>query len=887
MKRILYLIIFCALSTLAEAQHIFKGTSLSEALIQLDKSSKHYDISFVYDELEDFTVTKTVKRGCSLPDAVREVCGFYPVKVNVKGHDILVECIRKDRTKLMGRLVGPDRQPIAYANITLFSLIDSVYIGGGVSNEAGDFVIPCSMSQTKVRISCVGFKTIERQMPVADVGTVRMQMENNFLGNVTISGRMPVIRSEANRLLYIVNNDEFAQGLTALELLNRVPMVSMVNGRATILGKGVAHYMMNGKVMEMDDEMIHQRLWAMQAEDIERIEVITMPTGKYLTDLGGGYINFVMNRDQSLGWRSDLSVQAGTSDKWSGRADASVNYASEQFDVALDVNGNWLTKKEDKLLHQSFSLVERLISSDKETDDKDMGANLMLRYLPMKNLEVGAFASYQQLWPTSHKISNTLLYNSFYISENKSYSSLESEMKYAGNHVLNLSAYVDWTLGRPDRKLSASYNLYKKQDDNTNQLQDYFWDNKGSYRIHSARLDLSMPLPASFALNAGVSYTNINNETYTNQVKNYEWVDDYRKNTNKGLYYSQWYFYQHEEKITSGYLSVQKNFSKNTKAVAGLRYEHAKTTNSNRQEDITNNYFFPSLSFFSSSDNGGQFGITWAMSVIRPNFYDLNPIIDYDTNFSRSQGNPYLTPSFDNRVEISYTNSKGFYANFYHTHGKDQIEWVTVSNWMGYTNEAWPTNNYKSDKTGIYLNYQHQFGHWVHAVAEGDLYYYDAQTYSDIYLWYGLGPGYYNTTMYIMPGVPKDLQGYGKRFSVSGDIFLNRQHSLMLNARYDQWLDDYVGLSKIDAYGYFTFALRYALLNDRLKLSLTAVDPFHQHIMDKNSDYTNSDHFLKVHTNLHSHYIGLTATYSLGGKKVRVIDHDFTDSEQQRAEKQK
>ena len=134
MKRILYLIIFCALSTLAEAQHIFKGTSLSEALIQLDKSSKHYDISFVYDELEDFTVTKTVKRGCSLPDAVREVCGFYPVKVNVKGHDILVECIRKDRTKLMGRLVGPDRQPIAYANITLFSLIDSVYIGGGVSN---------------------------------------------------------------------------------------------------------------------------------------------------------------------------------------------------------------------------------------------------------------------------------------------------------------------------------------------------------------------------------------------------------------------------------------------------------------------------------------------------------------------------------------------------------------------------------------------------------------------------------------------------------------------------------------------------------------------------------------------------------------------------------
>ena len=886
MKRTLYLIIFCVFSTLALAQHTFQGTSLSEALMVLDQSSKHYNISFVYNELEDFTVTKTIKRGRALPDAVREVCGFYPVRVSVKGHDINVECLQKDRTKLMGRLIGPDRQPVAYANIILYNSADSVIMDGGVSNEAGDFVIPCSAAQARVRISCVGFKTIEREMPVSNVGTIRMQIENNYLGNVTVSGRLPVIRSEADRLQYIVSNDEFARGLNAQELLSRVPMVSMAGGRAMILGKGPAHFMLNGHITDIGNEAIQQKLWTIRSEDIERIEVISNPSGREMTEMGGSYINIVMRRDQTLGWRSDLSMQAGTSDKWSGRADASVNYASEQFDVALDINGNWLTKKEEKILHQSFSLVERKISGDKEMEDKDLGAHLMLRYLPMKNLEVGAFASYQQLWPTSHKISNTLLYNSFYISENKSYSSLESEMKYAGNHVLNLSAYVDWTLGRPDRKLSASYNLYKKQDDNTNQLRDYFWDNKGSYRIHSARLDLSMPLPASFALNAGVSYTNINNETHTNQVKNYEWVDDFRKNTNKGLY-SQWYFYQHEEKITSGYLSVQKNFSKNTKAVAGLRYEHTKTTNVNRQEDITNNYFFPSLSFFSSSDNGGQFGITWAMSVIRPNFYDLNPIIDYDTNFSRSQGNPYLTPSFDNRVELNYSNNKGFYMNIYYTHGKDQIEWVTVSKWMGYTNEASPMNNYKSDKAGIYLNYQHQFGHRVHAVAEGDLYYYDARKYSDIYLWYGLGPGYYNTTMYIMPGVPKDLHGIGKRFSVSGDIFLNRQHSLMLNARYDQWLDDYVGLSKIDAYGYFTFALRYALLNDRLKLSLTAVDPFHQHIMDKNSDYTNSDHFLKVHTNLHSHYIGLTATYSLGGKKVRVIDHDFTDFEQQRAEKQK
>ena len=121
MRRLLLgLFIFHYSLAISVAQHVFQGTSLSKALIELDQSTTNYDISFVYDELEDFTVTKTVRRGRSLPDAVREVCGFYPVRVTVKGRNILVECIQKARTKLTGHLIGPDHEPVAYANITLF-----------------------------------------------------------------------------------------------------------------------------------------------------------------------------------------------------------------------------------------------------------------------------------------------------------------------------------------------------------------------------------------------------------------------------------------------------------------------------------------------------------------------------------------------------------------------------------------------------------------------------------------------------------------------------------------------------------------------------------------------------------------------------------------------
>ena len=99
MRRTLYLILLCTAVLSARAQHIFQGTSLSEALIELDQSSKQYDISFVYDELEDFTVSKTIPKGHSLPDAVREVCGFYPVKVHLFNKEIFV--FRQQLLKLL------------------------------------------------------------------------------------------------------------------------------------------------------------------------------------------------------------------------------------------------------------------------------------------------------------------------------------------------------------------------------------------------------------------------------------------------------------------------------------------------------------------------------------------------------------------------------------------------------------------------------------------------------------------------------------------------------------------------------------------------------------------------------------------------------------------
>ena len=867
MRRFGLLLIILLSICAATAQRItrqFDHVPLSEALLQLSQGQKDYTIIFIYNELEDFTVTKTIQRGRSLPDAVREVCGFYPVRVSVKGRDILVECIQKDRTKLTGRLVGPDRLPVAYAKITLSSPSDTTSIGGGVSNEAGDFVIPCGAERARVRISCVGFKTIERVMPISDAGTIRMQMEDYYLNNITVSGRMPIIRNEADRLQYIVSNDEFARGLNAQELLSRVPTVTMIGTQAMILGKGPAHFMLNGRNMDLGDEAIQQKLWTMRSEDIDRIEVLSIPSGRDMTEMGGGYINIVMRRDQALGWRGDISTEAGISDDWSGRANGSVSYASKKFDMTIDAHGGRMTQTTDNLMtYATYDDGTFISNTHTKQKDKELTANLTLRYQPTRNLELGGMLSWQTLWPEK------VTYGEANLSELSSISEAHQDPD-DNTTTKSLTAYCDWRLDSKGKQLSLTYSDYQKDDDGISKVSDNYmkseyFESNVDYHIQSARLDLTLPFDF-ITIDAGASYTKIKNQAeMVSQNVSAMQPMAYRINV-----------LDYQEKTKAAYLSLHHDWDMFAMNV-GIRYEQTgfkEKPTSYYADPPKVDYWLPSVSLSFKPHEAHQINFSWGTSCVRPNFYDLNPFRVYKSSWEYSEGNPWLEPSKTNNVELSYYNRHGLYACAYYHHSSAKV--ILVTNILTYSRMFYattkPYNDGRISQTGLYLRYQRKLLKHLMATAEGDVFYHDA------------------TGSFWHP-----LYGWGKRMAASVDWYLNSQHTLLLNGRYQHWFADYRDMTKTDSYGYFYFALRYSMLDDRLKLSLVANDPFHQHITDetiynsKEGWYSyehNSDMKQHLsHTNHHSHYIGLTATYSFGSKKVRHIRHDIENTESKRAEK--
>ena len=157
-----------------------------------------------------------------------QIVGFYPVRVVKRGEsEIYVECTHKTERHLTGIIIDENRQPVPYANVYLLHPSDSTVIGGGVSNEAGVFVIPYEQSPVLARISYVGYKTVEAGVFVipyeqptvlarisyvgyktvyklcnqSEVGTIKMQPDNYTLNGVVVQGERPKVVLQGNSLM--------------------------------------------------------------------------------------------------------------------------------------------------------------------------------------------------------------------------------------------------------------------------------------------------------------------------------------------------------------------------------------------------------------------------------------------------------------------------------------------------------------------------------------------------------------------------------------------------------------------------------------------------------------------------------------------------------------
>lgn len=301
--------LLCTFTLAMSAQHIqrnYHDRSMSDVLIDLDKASKRYKISFIYNELEDFTVTQNVKTA-NIPDAIRKVIGFYPMQMTVGDSLITVECIRKSERKLIGRLIDNHNLPVEFANIQLLNPKDSSFLCGGVSNANGDFVIPCQQKQALMKVSFVGYKTICKLVPIARIGNVRMQANSYLLKGVTVEAAKVV--EKVDRQIIFPTKEQVKTASNGYDLLDNLSLPTIIVNRAErkvqSLKGGDVQIRINDVKASMQDVL------ALQPDEVTKVEFINVPGLKYGDSNLDAVINYQVRR-RYAGYVSGVSTMQGT-----------------------------------------------------------------------------------------------------------------------------------------------------------------------------------------------------------------------------------------------------------------------------------------------------------------------------------------------------------------------------------------------------------------------------------------------------------------------------------------------------------------------------------------------------------------------------------------------
>ena len=334
--------LLCTFALAMSAQHIqrnYHDRSMSDVLIDLDKASKRYKISFIYNELEDFTVTQSVKTA-NIPDAIRKVIGFYPMQMTVGDSLITVECIRKSERKLIGRLIDNHNLPVEFANIQLLNPKDSSFLCGGVSNANGDFVIPCQQKQVLMKVSFVGYKTICKLVPIARIGNVRMQANSYLLKGVTVEAARVV--EKVDRQIIFPTKEQVKTASNGYDLLDNMSLPTIIVNRAErkvlSLKGGDVQIRINDVKASMQDVL------ALQPDEVTKVEFINVPGLKYGDSNLDAVINYQVRR-RYAGYVGGVSTMQGTKTGFNN-SDGYFKYNVKKSEFSINYGFSYRSVKE-------------------------------------------------------------------------------------------------------------------------------------------------------------------------------------------------------------------------------------------------------------------------------------------------------------------------------------------------------------------------------------------------------------------------------------------------------------------------------------------------------------------------------------------------------------
>lgn len=604
------------------------------------------------------------------------------------------------------------QQKEPYATVRLFRKGEGKPLVVATTDTRGKFTLRYAKPGTYIlQTAIIGKLPTKKELvldadKVVELGTILTQDAGKSLATAEVVAARPLVKSQIDRLVYSMSDDPDAQTNTMLEMLRKVPLVT-VDGQDKITVNGKANFKVyvNGKPNKMMSDNPSVVLKSFPASVVKKVEVITDPGAKYDAEGTSGILNIVTATEATTTGYTVTPTLYWSNRGWGGNFFGMAQIGKLTLSAHGGVNGeNSLRNTTESERELILDPVNHLLKTKGESYNHGtsgfggLDASYDISKHDLLSVSSSIYAGRQK----GHGLSSTFLTG----NAGTVYSYDNVNHRDSRYHGINTSVDYQHQFGKENQNLTVSYrfssdlrnnktlNVYDNLQSVPFALKDRRIDPDNKSQEHTAQIDFTSPLGENHTLSVGAKYiyrlNRSDNEEYSRLAGT---VTDFLPDVAQSL------LYRHRTDISAGYTEYiyrLKRFSLRS----GLRFEssHIRVTypNGTRAAFSTRlNDWVPSLNLGYNLTDTQLLRLGYNLRIGRPDIYYLSPYVNHLSPEKISYGNPNLESETAHNFQLNYSLfSQKFSVNFSATYStsyngltfysfmKDGVEHSTSGNFL-------------------------------------------------------------------------------------------------------------------------------------------------------------------------------------------------------------
>lgn len=599
-----------------------------------------------------------------------------------------------------------------YATVRLFRKGEIKPLVVATTDASGKFTLHYTKPGTYIlQTAIIGKLPTKKELvldadKMVELGTILTQDAGQSLATAEVVAARPLVKSQIDRLVYSMSDDPDAQTNTMLEMLRKVPLVT-VDGQDKITVNGKANFKVyvNGKPNKMMSDNPSVVLKSFPASVVKKVEVITDPGAKYDAEGTSGILNIVTATEATTSGYTVTPTLSWSNRGWGGNIFGMVQIGKLTLSAHGGVNGeNSLRNTTESERELILDPVNHLLKTKGESYNHGtygfggLDASYDISKHDLLSVSSSIYAGRQK----GHGLSSTFLTG----NAGTVYSYDNVNHRDSRYHGINTSVDYQHQFGKENQNLTVSYrfssdlrnnktlNVYDNLQSVPFALKDRRIDPDNKSQEHTAQIDFTSPLGENHTLSVGAKYiyrlNRSDNEEYSRLAGT---ATDFLPDVAQSL------LYRHRTDISAGYTEYiyrLKRFSLRS----GLRFEssHIRVTypNGSRAAFSTRlNDWVPSLNLGYNLTDTQLLRLGYNLRIGRPDIYYLSPYVNHLSPEKISYGNPNLESETAHNFQLNYSLfSQKFSVNFSATYStsyngltfysfmKDGVEHSTSGNFL-------------------------------------------------------------------------------------------------------------------------------------------------------------------------------------------------------------